>query len=246
MVFAHGFGCDQHMWRHVTPRFIDRYRVVLFDHVGAGNSDLEAYESAKYSSLDGYARDMVEIVTDLDLHDVILVGHSVSSMIGALATVQASDRFAKLVMVGPSARYLNDDGYVGGFDEDDILDMLDALESNYLGWSRQMAPAIIGNADRPELGDELTASFCRTDPAIAHEFARVTFMSDNRADLVDVTTTTLILQCQDDFIAPMSAGEYVHNHVANSTFVVLEATGHCPNLSHPTATADAIEQFVAL
>jgi sigma-B regulation protein RsbQ len=245
MMFAHGFGCDQHMWRHLMPRFVDRYNVVLFDHVGAGNSDLAAYDSAKYSSLHGYATDMVEIASALGLDDVILVGHSVSSMIGALATIQDADRFADLVMVGPSARYLNDVGYHGGFELDDVTDMLAALQSNYLGWSAQMAPAIIGNADRPELGQELTASFCRTDPTIAYEFARVTFMSDNRADLPAVTTPTLILQCREDFIAPMSAGQFVHETISDSTFVVLDANGHCPNLSHPRATADAIEKYLA-
>ncbi|MEO8265374.1 MAG: alpha/beta hydrolase [Ilumatobacteraceae bacterium] len=244
IVFAHGFGCDQHMWTAVASAFIDRYRVVLFDHVGVGASDLQAYDSAKYSSLAGYAADVVEIVHALNLTDVILVGHSVSAMIAALAVIEAPERFSQLVMVGPSARYLNEEGYVGGFELEDIDGLLQTLESNYLGWSAQIAPAIVGNPDRPELGAELTSSFCRADPRIAYEFARTTFMSDNRADLASVSIPTLILQCQQDIIAPLTAGEFVHDAIPGSTFVVLDATGHCPNLSHPEITAEAIRQFL--
>jgi sigma-B regulation protein RsbQ len=244
MLFAHGYGCDQHMWSKVAASFADRYRIVLFDHVGAGDSDLGAYDSARYATLGAYADDVVEIVEALDLRDVILVGHSVAAMIGALAVVRAPERFAQLVMVGPSARYLNDVGYVGGFEQADIDDMLQTLASNYLGWSAQMAPAIVGNPDRPELGAELTASFCRTDPRIAHEFARVTFLSDNRADLPALHLPTLVLQCQEDVIAPMTAGEFVCDAIDGSTFEVLDATGHCPNMSHPEVTTEAIRRFV--
>jgi sigma-B regulation protein RsbQ len=244
IVFAHGFGCDQHMWRFVAPRFEDEFRVVLFDHVGAGDSDLSAYDASRYASLAGYAQDVLEICRTMDLREVIFVGHSVSAMIGALAAIEEPDRFAKLVLVGPSPRYIDDDSYVGGFGEGDILDLLDSLESNYLGWSSAMAPVIMGNADRPELGEELTESFCRTDPAIARRFARVTFLSDNRADLSHVTIPTLVLQCSDDAIAPIVVGEYVRDAIPNSSFVLLDATGHCPNLSAPDATADAIAAFV--
>ncbi|MGH8889158.1 MAG: alpha/beta fold hydrolase [Acidothermaceae bacterium] len=244
MVFAHGFGCDQNMWRYVAPRFEDAFRVVCFDHLGAGGSDLSAYDPARYGSLAGYADDVLEICHELDLRDVIFVGHSVSAMIGVLAANTEPELFAKLVLVGPSPRYLDDDGYRGGFTEADIAELLESLESNYLGWSSVMAPVIIGNPDRPELGEELTASFCRTDPDIAARFARVTFMSDNRADLSRVSTPTLILQCADDVIAPAVVGEYVRDAISHSSFVVLDATGHCPNLSAPGQTTAAIADFV--
>jgi len=244
LVFAHGFGCDQHMWRYVAPRFEADFRVVLFDYVGAGGSDLSAYDPIRYGSLEGYAADVLEICRALDLRDVIFVGHSVSSMIGVLAAIEEPDRFAKLVLVCPSPRYTNAPSYVGGFDEADIAELLDSLESNYLGWSSEMAPLIMGNPERPELGTELTASFCRTDPAIARRFAEVTFLSDNRADLSRLTTPTLVLQCSNDVIAPMSVGEYVHAAITGSSLVVLQATGHCPNLSAPEETTAAIAAFV--
>jgi sigma-B regulation protein RsbQ len=244
MMFAHGFGCDLNMWRSVAPRFDDSFRVVLFDHVGAGRSDLSQYDPVKYSSLDGYAADVLEICDELDLDDVIFVGHSVSAMIGALASVREPARFDALVMVAPSPRYIDDDGYVGGFSEHDITEMLEALDSNYLGWSATMAPVIVGNPDRPELAAELSDSFCRTDPTIARQFARVTFLSDNRADLGRITTPTLILQCRDDVIAPMEVGEFVRDSIDDATFVVVDATGHCPNLSAPDETAAAIDAYV--
>jgi sigma-B regulation protein RsbQ len=232
------------MWRYVAPRFEDEFRVVLFDHVGSGKSDLSAYDPQRYSSLSGYADDVVAICSELGLRDVVFVGHSVSAMIGVLAAVAEPELFAKLVLVGPSPRYLNDADYVGGFSVADINDMLESLESNYLGWSSVMAPAIMGRPDRPELGQELTESFCQTDPAIARQFARVTFLSDNRADLPVVTTPTLVLQCSDDVIAPISVGEFVRDRMPNASMVLLNATGHCPNLSAPEETAAAIERFV--
>ena len=244
MVFAHGFGCDQNMWRFVAPAFEDRYRTVLFDFVGAGDSDLSAYDPGRYRDLDGYAADVVDVVQALDLRDVIFVGHSVSAMIGVLAVTREPDRFAGLVLVAPSPRYLDDDGYTGGFSEDDIEDLLSSLDSNYLGWSSTMAPVIMGNADRPELGAELTASFCRTDPEIQKRFARATFLSDNRADLASVTLPTLVLQCADDPIAPDSVGEYVHAQIPGSILVKLRATGHCPNLSAPEETVAAMADFL--
>lgn len=245
IVFAHGFGCDQNMWRHVAPAFEDRYRIVLFDHVGAGGSELAAYSRARYASLDGYARDVLEIARALELREIVFVGHSVSAMIGLLAANEEPERFDRLVLVGPSPRYVDDDGYVGGFTREDIEALLRSLESNYLGWSSAMAPVIMGNADRPELGEELTNSFCRTDPAIAQHFARVTFLSDNREDLPRVRVPTLILQCMDDAIAPLEVGEYVHRSIPESELVVLRATGHCPNLSAPGETVAAIESFLA-
>ena len=245
MMFAHGFGCDQNMWRFVAPRFEDDFKVVLFDHVGAGGSDVSAYDPARYATLAGYADDVLEICRELGLEDVVFVGHSVSSMIGALAAIAEPGRFAKLVMVGPSPRYIDDGSYRGGFSEEDIGELLGSLESNYLGWSSSMAPVIMGNPDRPELGEELASSFCRADPKIAHQFATVTFMSDNRADLARLTTPTLILQCTDDAIAPVAVGEFVHDAISDSSLVMLEAVGHCPNLSAPDETAAAIAAFVS-
>ncbi len=245
MLFAHGFGCDQRMWRLVTPAFEPDYRVVLFDHVGAGHSDLAAYDRTKYGRLDGYAQDVLEICAALDLTEVIYVGHSVSAMIGVLAAIQAPERFARLVLVGPSPRYVNDGDYIGGFSREDIDALLDLLDSNHLGWSRAMAPAIMANPDRPELAEELTNSFCRTDPEIARHFARVTFLSDNRADLPGLTVPSLILQCADDAIAPAAVGAYVHDRVADSRLVSMKATGHCPNLSAPEETIAAMKDFLA-
>jgi sigma-B regulation protein RsbQ len=244
MLFAHGFGCDQNMWRLVTPAFVDDHRVILFDHVGAGGSDLAAYDRDRYASLDGYAADVLEICRELDLTDVTFVGHSVSSMIGVLAAIEEPERFARLVLVGPSPRYINDDGYVGGFARADIDELLESLDSNFLGWSSAMAPVIMGNPDRPELGEELTNSFCRTDPDIAADFARVTFLSDNRADLARVTVPALVLQCAEDAIAPVSVGDYVHREIADSKLVLLDAVGHCPNLSAPAETIAAIKAFL--
>jgi sigma-B regulation protein RsbQ len=245
MVFAHGFGCDQNMWRYVAPAFEEHYRVVLFDHVGAGASDLGAYSRERYGSLHGYAQDVLEIARALELREIVFVGHSVSAMIGLLAANEEPERFARLVLVGPSPRYVDDGEYVGGFTREDIDGLLQSLESNYLGWSSAMAPAIMGNADRPELGEELTNSFCRTDPAIAQHFARVTFLSDNRDDLPRVRVPTLILQCLEDVIAPLEVGDYVHRSIPGSELVVLPATGHCPNLSAPAETVAAIESFLA-
>jgi sigma-B regulation protein RsbQ len=243
LMFAHGFGCDQNMWRYVTPAFQD-HRIVLFDHVGAGGSDLTAWDPQRYSTLQGYADDVVGIARALELTDVTFVGHSVSSMIGVLAAGAAPELFAQLVLVGPSPRYIDDEGYVGGFSRADIDGLLESLDSNYLGWSSAMAPVIVGNADRPQLGEELTNSFCRTDPEIARHFARVTFTSDNRADLASVRVPTLVLQCSQDVIAPEVVGDYVHAQVDGSTLVRLGATGHCPNLSAPEETAAALRAFL--
>ena len=244
MVFAHGFGCDQNMWRFVAPAFEDRYRTVLFDHVGAGGSDLSAYHPAKYASLEGYANDVVELCRELKITGGVFVGHSVSAMIGVLASKKAPELFDKLVMVGPSPRYIDDADYVGGFSEAQINELLDFLDSNHMGWSHAMAPVIMGNPDRSELAEELTNSFCRTDPEIAKQFARATFLSDNRTDLADVKPHSLILQCAEDVIAPQAVGEYVHRHLPRSELVILRATGHCPNLSAPEETIAAMKAFL--
>lgn len=244
MLFAHGFGCDQNMWRFVAPAFEDRFRTVLFDHVGAGRSDLSAWNPTRYSTLKGYAEDVLEICDALDLHQVVFVGHSVSAMIGVLAANEKPGLFSRLVLVGPSPRYVNDGDYFGGFSRTEIEQLLDSLDDNYLGWASAMAPVIMGNGDRPELGEELRNSFCRTDPEIAKEFARTTFLSDNRADLPHVQVPSLVLQCSNDPIACERVGAYVHEQLPNGTLVQMKATGHCPNLSAPEETVAAIKAFL--
>lgn len=246
MLFAHGYGCDQAMWRLVVPEFARDYRIITFDHVGFGGSDLAAWSPDRYGTLDAYAADVLEIVRELDLHDVIFVGHSVAAMIGLLATVAEPDLFAHLILVGPSPRYIDDPatGYIGGFSRADIDELLEAVDTNYLGWSTGIAPLIMGNADRPELGAELVTSFCRTDPRVAKTFARATFLADNRSDLPKVSVPSLVLQCADDVIAPESVGRYVHQNIPDCQFVALRATGHCPNLSAPQETAGAIRDYL--
>lgn len=245
ILFAHGYGCDQNMWRFITPAFLEDYKVVLFDHVGSGKSDWSAYEKKKYANLQGYADDILEICETLKLEKVILIAHSVSTMIALLAAKKKPNLFSKLVMIGPSPRYINDPEYYGGFSEADILEMVDALDSNYLGWSSSITPVIMGNPDKPELTEELNNSFCLHDPEIAKHFARVTFLGDNRNDLPDLHTPALILQCSQDIIAPMKVGEYLNKHIRNSQLVVLEATGHCPHLSHPSETIEIIKKYIS-
>lgn len=244
MLFAHGYGCDQTMWRYITPAFQDDYKLVLFDHIGFGHSDASAYTKEQYASLHGYAADVLEICEELNLQDVIYVGHSVSAMIGVLAAIKEPGRFSKLVLVSPSPSFINDGDYHGGFSREEIDGLLLALDGDYLGWSNNIAPVIMGNADRPELAQELAQSFCTSNPAIANDFAHITFLSDNRKDLPQVKTDTLILQCSEDAIAPISVGEFTHRSIANSELVVLEATGHCPNLSAPEETIAAIQNFL--
>ncbi len=244
VLLAHGFGCDQNMWRLTVPALAPDHRVVLFDYVGSGRSELSAFDESRYSALDGYADDVVEVAEALELTDAVFVGHSVSAMIGVLAARKAPERFGALVMVAPSPRYVDDDGYLGGFSAEDIDDLLASLEANYLGWSAAMAPVIMGNPERPELGEELTQSFCATDPAMARVFARTTFLSDSRADLADVGIPTLILEAAEDVIAPRAVGAYVQAAIAGSTLVTLDATGHCPHLSAPEATNQAITAFL--
>lgn len=243
-MFAHGFGCDQSMWAPVARNFESDHRVVLFDYIGHGQSDVSAYTEERYSSLSAFADDVVEVGKALDLRNAVFVGHSVSAMIGALTTLKAPKMFGELVMVGPSPRYIDDEGYRGGFSRAQIDELLEFLADNHLGWSAAMAPAIMGNPDRPELGARLENSFCNTDPKIARQFAKVTFLSDNRADLPSVNTRTLILQCNNDIIAPVEVGEYVHDRLPNSEYRLLNASGHCPNLSAPEEVTAAIREFV--
>lgn len=245
MVLAHGFGCDQSMWRHMVPAFETDFRLVLFDHVGHGRAEASGFDRMRHSSLDGYADDVLGICEALAIRDAVFVGHSVSAMIGILAARKDPTRFNALVLIGPSPRYVNDTGYVGGFTREDIEGLLDFLDSNFLGWSSTMAPVIMGNADRPSLSEELTTSFCRTNPEVARHFARVTFLSDNRADLASVKVPTLILQCSQDAIAPESVGRYVEARIPQSTFVQLRASGHCPHLSDPAETIAAMRPFLA-
>ncbi len=245
MVFAHGFGCDQGMWRFVAPHFRDRYRTVLFDHIGAGGSDHTAYDPVRHASLQGYADDVLALLVELDLGPVVFVGHSVSATIGLLAAAARPDLFSRLVLVGPSPRYIDEGDYRGGFSQQDIDELLATMDDNYLGWAQHLAPVIMGVPERPELGAELTNSFCRTDPVIARRFARATFLSDNRADLGRVTTPSLVLQSREDVIAPPEVGAYVHAHLSTSRLVVLDTTGHCPNLSAPDQVVAAIDDYLA-
>lgn len=244
MLLAHGFGCDQNMWRFLVPAFQKDYRVVLFDHVGAGKSDLLCYQHNKYSTLEGYADDVLEILRAVKGAPAIFVGHSVSAMIGVLAAIKQPDVFERLILIGPSPCYINDGGYIGGFSRNDIEGLLATLDNNYLGWSSTVAPVIMGNPERPELAVELTESFCRTDPEIAKQFARVTFLSDNRADLPLVKTPALVLQCSHDVIAPDSVGVYIHQHLSGSKLVKLQATGHCPHLSAPDETIMVMKEYL--
>ena len=245
MLFAHGFGCDQNMWRFVAPAFADDYRIVLFDYVGSGKSDLSAYDANRYSTLDGYAQDVLDVVHALDLRDVIFVGHSVSSMVGVLAANQEPDRFAKLIMIGPSPRYMNEaPDYTGGFERSDIEGLFETMDKNYIGWANFLAPAIMKNPEHPELGEELAQSFCSTDPVIARRFAEATFLSDNRADLERLQVPALVLQCSDDMIAPNAVGEYVHRRTPRSTLRVMKATGHCPHMSAPEETIALIRDYL--
>ncbi len=245
ILMAAGYGCDQNMWRFITPAFSSKYKIILFDHVGTGKSDISAYDFKKYASLKGYADDIIEICESLNLKNVILMGHSVAAMMGLLASNKAPHLFDILIMVCPSPRYINDETYYGGFTEADIHELLESLDSNYLGWSSAIAPVIMGNPDKPELSEELANSFCQNNPKIAKHFANVTFLGDNRKDLSESTTRTLILQCASDVIAPESVGKYVNEHLQNSTIVFMEATGHCPHMSAPKETVELVTKFLA-
>jgi sigma-B regulation protein RsbQ len=245
MLFIHGFGCDQNMWRFVTPAFEERYKIILIDLVGCGKSDDSAYDPEKYDTLQGHVNDVLEICSLLALKNIILVGHSISANISLLSSISNNKIFEKLIFVCPSPKFLNEDGYTGGFDQKDIDGLIDAIESNYLGWSKAIAPVIMSNVERPELSNELEESFCSNNPEIAIHFAKVTFLCDNRNDLAKVKTKTLVLQSKTDNLAAVSVGEYVHDNIKNSVFKVLETNGHCPHLSHPNETILAIKEFLS-
>ena len=252
MVFAHGFGCDQSMWRFVAPAFATDHRVVLFDHSGCGASHPTSHDAVRHADLAGYAADVVEIVEAVGQADehgdgrgpVVLVGHSVSAVIALLAAADRPDLFDRLILVGPSPRYVDDDGYRGGFTAEEIDELLETMDANYLGWTQVMAPVIAGNPDRPALGDELAAVFRRNDPAVARQFARATFLGDNRADLARVRTRSLVVQSREDVIAPPEVGRYVHEHLPGSDLVVIDSVGHCPNLSHPDLLVRAMRDWL--
>ena len=245
MLFAHGFGCDQNMWRFVAPAFEDDYRIVLFDYVGCGKSDLKAFDPRRYGSLEGYARDILDICRALDLRDVIVVGHSVSSMIAALAARSEPERFARIIMLGPSPCYINSDDYVGGFERADIEGLLDTMDRNYIGWANYLAPIVMNDPEHPALTTELVGSFCSTDPKIARTFAEATFFADNRADLPHVQTPSLIVQMSDDAIAPVSVGEYMRRRMPSASYRLMNASGHCPHMSHPEETIEIMQQYLA-
>lgn len=244
MLFAHGFGCDQNMWRYITPAFENDYRIILFDYAGAGKSNKQAYNAERYASLQGYAQDIIDICAEFNLSNVILVGHSVSSMIGLLATLEEPKYFDRLIMIGPSPCYINDGDYVGGFEKADISGLIETMEKNYIGWANFLAPKIMANEERPELGQELTDSFCSTDPVIARQFAEATFFSDNREDVAKSRIPSLILQCSDDIIAPNSVGDYLKENMPNSTLKVMKATGHCPHMSEPEETIALVKEYL--
>ncbi|MCT7948540.1 alpha/beta hydrolase [Ancylothrix sp. C2] len=246
MLLAHGFGCDQNMWRYLTPAFLNDYKIILFDYVGSGKSDIAAYNTERYSNLNGYAQDILDICEALALSEVIFVGHSVSSVIGILASIQAPHFFKNLILVSPSPCYINQPpDYIGGFERADIEGLLDIMEKNYIGWASFLAPMVMQNPDQPELTRELEASFCSTDPVIASRFAEVTFYSDNRNDLSKVTIPSLVLQCAEDMIAPVEVGEYLGQHLPKSTLKLMKATGHCPHMSHPEETINLIKEYLS-
>ncbi|MGI8637584.1 MAG: alpha/beta fold hydrolase [Segetibacter sp.] len=244
MLFAHGFGCDQNMWRFITPAFEDDYKIILFDYVGAGKSEILAYNADRYATLSGYAQDLLEICGELQLRNVIFVGHSVSAMVGLLAANEQPNYFSKMVMVSPSPSYINDGDYVGGFERTDIEGLLDMMDKNYIGWANFLAPNVMANSDQPDLGEELTQSFCSTDPVIARRFAETTFFSDNRQDLKYNKLDTLVLQSSEDMIAPLEVGDYLDKHLPYSKLRVMKATGHCPHMSHPEEVINLMKEFL--
>jgi len=242
-VFAHGFGCDQNMWRLVAPEFERTHRVVLFDYVGAGKSDRAAYDPRRYASLDGYARDVLEICEALELREAVFVGHSVSAMIGALAAVTAPGLFRRLVMVGPSPRYIDDPpDYVGGFQASDIDGLLALMDQNFMGWATALSEKVL---PEPVLGREVKDSFCSTDPVFLRQFAEVTFRSDHRALLSRVEAPSLVLQCARDDIAPVCVGEYVARRLPRGTYRLVDVAGHMPHMNNPRVVVDAIRDYLA-
>lgn len=245
LVFAHGFGCDQYVWKDIAPAFEDRYRVVLFDYVGSGKSDKTAYSEERYSTLAGYKQDLLELCDALGLDNIIFVGHSVSSMIGMLASIERPELVEKMVMIGPSPNFINDGDYYGGFERSDIEGLLDMMEVDYERWAAYLAPVVLQNEDRPDLAEDFEEVLCSNDPAIMRQFAEVTFTSDVRGELQKLTVPTLILQTSFDAIAPVKVGEYVHGQLPNSELMLMEATGHSPHVSAAEETIAKIKTYLA-
>ena len=243
-VFLHGFGCDQAVWRFMMPAFEARYRILAFDLVGSGDSDLSAYDRTKYNTLQGYVDDLLEVIAEYAGGPVVFIGHSVSAIIGMLAAIQAPERFLAQVMLSPSPCYIDNPDYRGGFTRHDIDELLDTMDANYLGWSSNVAPIIMGAPDAPALTVELSNKFCRNDPDIARHFARVGFMADHRADLPRVRVPTLVVQASDDVLAPLEVGDYMHRHMPGSRLSVVRNIGHCPHMSAPEASTRAVLDFL--
>lgn len=247
MIFAPGFGCDQQMWRFVAPAFEEDYRVVLFDYVGSGKSDYEAYSSDKYRDLNGYADDILEICSALGATEVTLVGHSVGSIIGMLASIKKPSIIKNIIMVAPSPCYLNDPPeYFGGFEKEDLEGLIQMMELNFIGWANYLAQLVMKNPERPELSEELEESFCSTDPTVAREFAIATFFSDYRSHLSAIKIPALILQCSDDTIAPVEVGNYMKQQMPHSELKQMKATGHCPHMSHPEETIQLMNEYFGM
>ena len=248
MLMVHGFGCDQSMFRRLVPHLDDTFRVVLFDHVGSGGSDIDAYDPGQYDTLDRYVLDLIEVCDALALEDVTVVAHSIGAMMAIDAAVRRPGLFARMVLLAPSPSYLDDaaTGYVGGMSRRDVDELLDSLDDNHLAWASAMAPVVMGGDNPAELTGELEDTFCRVDPRVMRTFARVTFLSDVRDLLPSVAVPSLIVQCSRDALAPLAVGSYLHAHLAHSELVVLEATGHVPQASAPDETARAILSYVAV
>lgn len=244
IVMAHGFGCDQTMWQYISPAFSGDYRLVQFDYVGSGNSDLSAYSAERYGTFRGYVQDLLDVIEALELTEIIFFGHSVSSMIGMLASIERPELFSCMVMIGPSPRYLNDGEYFGGFERSDITELLDMMEMNFSGWASFMAPLAMNTPEHPELVKDLERSFITADPVITREFAEVTFLSDHRNAVAEASTPTLILQCSDDSIVPIQVGEYLHKNLRGSEFRLMKAKGHYPHISHPEETVALIKAYL--
>ncbi|MGZ5245603.1 MAG: alpha/beta fold hydrolase [Flavitalea sp.] len=244
MLFAHGFGCDQNMWRFLVPDFEKEFKIGLFDLMGCGKSDVSRYRPDRYNSLEGHTDDLIQICDALGLKNITLVAHSVSAMIGAMACIRRPDLFDQIIMVCPSPCYLDDEGYKGGFTKNDIENLLEQMENNYLGWATSMAPVIMNNSGELVFEEELSASFCRNNPEIAKQFARVTFLSDNRKDISNIITRTLIIQCSEDIVAPPEVGQYMCKRIPDNELVVLDVIGHCPHLSAPSETSRVMRSFL--
>ncbi|MYL23199.1 alpha/beta fold hydrolase [Halomonas alkaliantarctica] len=245
LMLAHGFGCDQKMWRFLIPRLERHYTLVLFDYVGSGNSDTSAFDVERYARLEGYAQDILDICEALSLKDVTLIGHSVSSIIGLIACETAPERFSRLVMIAPSPSFQNHPpDYYGGFEQEDLQDLLDLMDMNYIDWANYLAPLVMDKQNGDTLVNELSDSFCSIDPVAAKTFAQATFTADYRHILPDTPCPTLIVQSKHDALAPQHIGHYMHDVMPHSTLLMIDTVGHCPHMSHPRQVLDAVLDFL--